>query len=1023
MAAIHHKTGRLTPQSFLQERYLIIGTAGQGGMGAIYEAIDTLAVPQQRVAIKEMSQSQSQDQKTLAKAVRHFRLEAAILRTLDHPNIPRVYDSFSEHDRQYLVMDFIEGQTLLQMLYAAGNNPLQLGNVLNYACQLCDVLSYLHRQYPPVMFRDLKPSNVMVTPDGHLYLIDFGIARFFNKQGDTEVALSIGYAAPEQYQGNASPSSDLYGLGVTIFCCLTATDPMQNKPTFFDFDFRLLRFCNPQAPQALDHLLMCLLDRDAEQRPASADAVRQELNHIMADMHMPPVPQQIILPGGSAGYSPNAPTLPYGPTITPPLPRRTALLPFSAAVGLWALCTAFFAAFTRSLFTASGRLQLQAKMQHFSPGDVKSGIVAGYENLDIWIRELLSNVLTPRFLLLLLVRLILLTSVSVYLFQLFHASYPMAAFCIALLLFIMMLYAGINKKIRDPLARSMLLSIAFFALLACFSLQALPAVQTQLHTLSLAQVLSLLLLLLACVMLVRTKETLIWTDHLGAIGIVSSCAFLLYGYGLQIFTQFSASVTAPTPGTTIATYAQAIEVSVAFLTFFALIFLLRLSRAFSGIERFFLLLAALLLALLQWKLGYEEFRNMPVFASGLRLLMGGPESLSAFRFYVLVALIPVVFAIVALFVGKRYPYLNRLSLTVLLLSCVSMIVSLGQPAILAFPLSSPNPLRVQPLAVAMQHLLTPNQLFISVLIVVAIVLLVRFTQKFSDRERIALSMAAIAGASLLSTFWSGAIQHSQLPRMLTSVSLPEQLSTIALNQLVAGSLLYAGIMALVLFVITLLIQSARQLSWVEQRMKALSKYGSWGSGLINLVDRLIIFGIALVATLLLLFFGATIPFLQQSLPVQGMSMVITFGEIVTLLIALLALIALIRITRPVRTWDRFTLLVGIGVFIVLAFTTPGVLLVASPIIGGVQQGTAKFLRLVAPGILLFFSVSSAALIALIWLKRTPTRDRLLRLVLFVSFAGAIACMLLQYVRPTLLLVAFILLVQGMFIAIQMERVR
>src|SRR5437588_561009 len=129
----------------LQNRYLVLGLAGKGGMGAVYDAFDTALEPKRHVAIKEMSQPQAKTPGELRKAVRRFQREALILRSLNHPSLPHVYDSFSENGRYYLVMDFIEGQTLLELLETSlrqSRHALALDQVLGYACQLCDVLDY-----------------------------------------------------------------------------------------------------------------------------------------------------------------------------------------------------------------------------------------------------------------------------------------------------------------------------------------------------------------------------------------------------------------------------------------------------------------------------------------------------------------------------------------------------------------------------------------------------------------------------------------------------------------------------------------------------------------------------------------------------------------------------------------------------------------------------------------------------------------------------------------------------------------
>src|SRR5262249_55055611 len=156
--------GRLAPQSLLQHRYLIVGPAGRGGMGAVYESIDTHQA-QRRVAIKEMSQAHLNEE-DLEAATARFQHEAHMLGSLLHPNLPHIIDSFSENKRSYLVMDFIDGKTLYQILRETRGKPLPLTQVIGYAQQLCSVLAYLHQQNPPIIFRDIKPTNIMITNTG-----------------------------------------------------------------------------------------------------------------------------------------------------------------------------------------------------------------------------------------------------------------------------------------------------------------------------------------------------------------------------------------------------------------------------------------------------------------------------------------------------------------------------------------------------------------------------------------------------------------------------------------------------------------------------------------------------------------------------------------------------------------------------------------------------------------------------------------------------------------------------------------
>jgi len=275
MSTYDNQTGRLAPQSMLQQRYLVVGPAGRGGMSAVYQAVDT-QYGNRRVALKEMSQGHL-NANELAEATARFHQEARLLGSLHHPNLPRIYDAFSEYGRSYLVMDYIDGKTLLQLLKDAGRRPLPIAQVLDYATQLCDVLAYLHALNPPVIFRDLKPTNVMVTENGHVVLIDFGIARFF-KEGqaqDTVYLGSPGYAPPEQHGiSQTNPRSDLYALGATLHCCLTGRDPYHADDRFA---FPPVRQLNPLVPIELDQLIQRLVSMDERQRPTSALEVQQEL--------------------------------------------------------------------------------------------------------------------------------------------------------------------------------------------------------------------------------------------------------------------------------------------------------------------------------------------------------------------------------------------------------------------------------------------------------------------------------------------------------------------------------------------------------------------------------------------------------------------------------------------------------------------------------------------------------------------------------------------------------------------------
>ncbi len=262
-----------TQNKLLKGRYRILTQVGSGGYGDVYKAADG-EFGDRLVAIKEMSQKGLNPHET-AEATEAFKREAFLLAGLTHPNLPSIYDYFTEHGRWYLVMSFIEGETLETYLGRAKGGYLPVEKVLQIGIQLAAVLSYLHTRRPPIIFRDLKPSNIMRTPDGGIYLIDFGIARHF-KQGQTKDTIALGspgYAAPEQYgRAQSTPQTDVYSLGATLHQLLTGSDPSHSPFSYVPLEL-------PQYPQ-LSILVMCMLDMDTKKRPASMGNIRRELQRI-----------------------------------------------------------------------------------------------------------------------------------------------------------------------------------------------------------------------------------------------------------------------------------------------------------------------------------------------------------------------------------------------------------------------------------------------------------------------------------------------------------------------------------------------------------------------------------------------------------------------------------------------------------------------------------------------------------------------------------------------------------------------
>jgi tRNA A-37 threonylcarbamoyl transferase component Bud32 len=267
-----HATGRLPLQSQLRGRYLILQLVGQGGMAAVYRATNRRT--KATVAIKEMSQD-GLTPTELRESLESFQFEAETLQRLHHPNLPRVYESFSENSRHYLVMDYIDGTTLEQHQQSTGNGPLSESEVLRWAGQIASVLGYLHSQRPPIIFRDLKPSNIMLTSAGEIKLIDFGIARVFapGRSRDTQVLGTPGFAPPEQYgKAQTDARADVYSFGCTLYQLLSGYDPGSTPFYLPPLDTR-----NPKVSPSVQAAILRATKLDRDQRYQSVDDFARDL--------------------------------------------------------------------------------------------------------------------------------------------------------------------------------------------------------------------------------------------------------------------------------------------------------------------------------------------------------------------------------------------------------------------------------------------------------------------------------------------------------------------------------------------------------------------------------------------------------------------------------------------------------------------------------------------------------------------------------------------------------------------------
>src|ERR1700675_3890400 len=261
----------LTSGTVLQNRYEIERLLGGGGMGMVYLARDQ-RLANRPCAIKEMV-DHFIDQQQRLEANDYFAREADTLAQLKHQAIPAITDRFDDQNRHYLVMEYVEGRNLEEELAAREGEPLPEGLVIDVARQLCDVLAYLHNMTPPIVYRDMKPSNVMLTPKGRVVLVDFGIARLFKSARKGTMIGTLGFAPPEQYQGAVDPRSDIYSLGATLHYALTGRDPEKFPP----FSFPPVRDLRPEVSNNLARSIDRALAYQADARPASIQDFRDML--------------------------------------------------------------------------------------------------------------------------------------------------------------------------------------------------------------------------------------------------------------------------------------------------------------------------------------------------------------------------------------------------------------------------------------------------------------------------------------------------------------------------------------------------------------------------------------------------------------------------------------------------------------------------------------------------------------------------------------------------------------------------
>lgn len=292
----------------LVDRYRILDFLGRGGMGAVFLCED-MRLPGKRWAVKEML---AYDPETVDQVEESFKREAQMLSGLRHRNLPIIVDYFSVEGKQYLVMEWIEGDTLSKVITREG--PTAETEALRWALELAQVLDYLHRQEKPVIFRDLKPENIIMSQDRHMKVVDFGLARQFDpsKRRDTQASGSVGYAPPEQWEdaSQTDERSDIYSLGATLYYVLTGRPP---SPIYGSHRLRPHRPDIEAGTEAI--VLRCLQPDPSNRYSGTGELIRDLLLLLSRERHQQDAPRP-------------APVAPARPTPTVP-PAAARALPFT----------------------------------------------------------------------------------------------------------------------------------------------------------------------------------------------------------------------------------------------------------------------------------------------------------------------------------------------------------------------------------------------------------------------------------------------------------------------------------------------------------------------------------------------------------------------------------------------------------------------------------------------------------------------------------------------------------------------
>lgn len=396
--------------------------------------------------------------------------------------------------------------------------------------------------------------------------------------------------------------------------------------------------------------------------------------------------------------------------------------------------------------------------------------------------------------------------------------------------------------------------------------------------------------------------------------------------------------------------------------------------------------------------------------------------------YLLLVVVPLGLAVAAVVVGHRFAYVSRVAIFLLAAACAVLQNTLADSVSITLPTLYSGLFTVtQPLAQVIASSLTFNQLFTyGGLLVAGLLLLVRLFRPIDWINRPAVLLAAAVGTLLQSAFWSDAANQMQLPSS-SQLSGFSQVTLIAANQLVASVLLLCVAIGVGLTISVDLARLLRQISWVNKSTVGIEQRFKWVNGTIKVVDRLLIIGLTLISALLAWFF--TPPprsFLAQPLnQLFGLeNPTITLNQVVAIFLVLCFIIALFRIGGKFNRWDCITILLASATCFLLALGSSSSVQHIPPVLSNVQQFIANVSQQPSATILLVFGLAFAGAISLFWIQRAISRvDHVLRFVLFILFAGALVSTALYFVWPLSLVVALLFLLMGLFVAVQMERVR